>query len=199
MPKLKVQAFSMSIDGHGAGPDQSLENPLGLGGRSLHEWYLHTRSFQQMVGGEGGSTGVDEDFAQRSFANIGVPDGHHQISHHDEDPEKLRKIALIDRFYLRQLGYFLDKLKSIKEGDGTLLDHSMIVYGGGISDPNRHDHSKLPVILAGRANGTLNPGRHIVASNDGELPMTNLYLAMLERMGVNAERVGDSTGVLTEI
>jgi hypothetical protein len=139
------------------------------------------------------------DGSNRSFADIGVSDGHHQISHHDSDPEKLRKIALIDRFYMRQLSYFLAKMKSIKEGEGTLLDHSMIVYGGGISDGNRHDHGRLPILLAGRGNGTLKPGRHIEASKDGELPMTNLYLAMLERMGVQAERVGDSTGVLEGI
>lgn len=137
------------------------------------------------------------DGSNRSFSEIGVPDGHHSISHHQRNPEKLRKIGEIDRFYLKQLGYFLAKLKSTKDGDGSLLDNSMIVYGGGISDGDRHDHSRLPVILAGKGGGTLTTGRRIVL--DGEVPMTNLYLSMLDRMGVRAERVGDSTGKLESI
>lgn len=134
------------------------------------------------------------DGSNRSFSEIGVPDGHHSISHHQRDAEKLRKIGEIDRFYLKQLGWFLAKLKATKDGEGSLLDNSMIVYGGGISDGDRHDHSRLPVILAGKGGGTLTPGRRIVL--DGEVPMTNLYLSMLERMGVKAERIGDSTGRL---
>ena len=138
------------------------------------------------------------DGSNRSFPEIGVPENHHGISHHQHDPEKLRKIALIDGFYLRQLGYFLTKLKSIKEGEGNLLDNSMIIYGGGISDPDRHDHSHLPVILAGHGRGTLNPGSHI-ALQAGETPMTNLYVSLLERMGVQADHIGDSTGKLEGI
>ena len=138
------------------------------------------------------------DGSNRSFPEIGVPENHHGISHHQHDPEKLRKIALIDGFYLRQLGYFLDKLKSVKEGEGNLLDNSMIVYGGGLSDPDRHDHSHLPVILAGRGRGTLTPGSHI-ALQANETPMTNLYLSLLDRMGVQADHVGDSTGKLEGI
>lgn len=134
------------------------------------------------------------DGSNRSFSEIGVPEGHHSISHHQRNPDKLTKIAAIDRFYLKQFGYFLGKLKSIKDGDGTLLDNSMIVYGGGISDGDRHDHSRLPVILAGKGGGTLTPGRRLVL--EGEVPMTNLYMSMLDRMGVKAGHVGDSTGRL---
>lgn len=134
------------------------------------------------------------DGSNRSFSEIGVPEGHHSISHHQRNPEKLGKIGAIDRFYLKQFGYFLDKLKTVKDGEGRLLDNCMIVYGGGISDGDRHDHSQLPVILAGQAGGTIQSGRRIVL--DGEVPMTNLYLAMLDRLGVKAERVGDSTGRL---
>jgi hypothetical protein len=134
------------------------------------------------------------DGSNRSFPELGVPDAHHSLSHHQSDPQKLAKIAKIDQFYLRQFGYFLDKMKAVKEGDSTLLDNSMIVFGGGIGDGNRHNHDNLPILLAGRAGGTLTPGRRIVLP--GETPMTNLYLAMLERMGVPAEKVGDSTGRL---
>ena len=113
---------------------------------------------------------------------------------HQSDPQKLAKIAKIDQFYLRQFGYFLDKMKAVKEGDSTLLDNSMIVFGGGIGDGNRHNHDNLPILLAGRAGGTLTPGKRMVLP--GETPMTNLYLSMLDRMGVPAEKVGDSTGKL---
>jgi Protein of unknown function (DUF1552) len=137
------------------------------------------------------------DGSNRSFGDIGVSEGHHQLSHHQNDADKLRRIALIDRFYVEQFAYFLDKLRNTKEQGKSLLDSSMIVWGSAIRDGNRHDHDDLPVILAGRGNGTLNPGR--VMTTPGETPMTNLYLAMLERMSVKAERIGDSTGVLAGI
>jgi hypothetical protein len=134
------------------------------------------------------------DGSNRSFPDIGVPDAHHGISHHQRDAQKLAKLGKIDRFYLRQLAYFLDKLKSTKEGEGNLLDNSMIVWGGGIGDPDRHNHDNLPILVAGRAGGTWTPGKRVVLPS--ETPMTNLYLSMLDRMGVRAEKVGDSTGVL---
>jgi hypothetical protein len=134
------------------------------------------------------------DGSNRSFPEIGVPDAHHYLSHHQSDPQKLAKIAKIDQFYLRQFGYFLDKMKSIKEGDATLLDHSMIVFGGAIGDGNRHNHNNLPILLAGGGNGTITHGKRQVLPTD--TPMTNLYLSMLDRLGVPAERVGDSTGKL---
>lgn len=134
------------------------------------------------------------DGSNRSFPELGVPDAHHYLSHHQSDPQKLEKIAKIDQFYLRQFGYFLDKMKAVKEGDTTLLDSSMIVFGGGIGDGNRHNHDNLPILLAGRAGGTFTPGKRVVLP--GETPMTNLYLSMLDRLGVPAEKVGDSTGKL---
>lgn len=137
------------------------------------------------------------DGSNRSFPEIGVPDAHHNISHHQNNPEKLDKIAKIDLFYVQQFAWFLQRMKESQEGGKSLLDSSMIVYGGGISDGNTHDHDRLPVILAGRANGRLNPGRHLNLKD--KVPMTNLYLAMLERMGVKAERIGDSTGVLGDV
>jgi hypothetical protein len=137
------------------------------------------------------------DGSNRSFPELGVADAHHNLSHHQNNPEKLEKIAKIDRFYMEQFAYFLQRMKDTKEGEKSLLDSSMIVYGGGISDGNTHHHDRLPVILAGHGNGQLSSGRHIVLPE--ETPMTNLYLAMLDKMGVNAERVGDSTGVLAGI
>ena len=130
-------------------------------------------------------------------AEIGLPEGHHGLTHHSGDKEKIEKVTRINCYHIQSLVYALDKLKSVKEGDGTLLDHSMIVYGSGISDGNRHDHSDLPIILAGRANGKLKPGRHIRYATG--TPMADLFVAMLDRMGVEAPRFGDSTGKLDRL
>ncbi len=134
------------------------------------------------------------DGSNRTFPEVGVNDAHHGFSHHQHSPEKLEMLAKVDEFYSAQFAYFLEKLKSIKEGSGTLLDHSMIVFGAGISDPDRHNHNDLPILLAGRGGGTLTPGRHIIMPD--ETPLTNLYLSMLGRMGVSAEKIGDSSGTL---
>jgi hypothetical protein len=137
------------------------------------------------------------DGSNRPYPNLGVSDGHHDLSHHGNDSAKKEKIAKINRFHITQLAYFLEKLRSIKEGDGTLLDNCMIVYGAAISDGNRHNHDDLPILLAGGGGGTLHPGRHVKLEK--ETPMTNLYLSMLDRLNVPAERVGDSTGKLDDI
>lgn len=137
------------------------------------------------------------DGSNRSFRDIGVPEGHHGLSHHRDDKNKVAKLAKIDRFYADQFGYFLKKLKSIREADGSpLLDHCMIVYGSGISDGNRHRHSNLPVLLAGGKAAGLSVGRR---RDYGGAPLTNLYLALLERMDVEAEQLGDSTGKLADV
>ena len=137
------------------------------------------------------------DGSNRSFRDIGVPEGHHSLSHHKNDPEKIKKLARIDQFYSEQFAYFLQNLSTTKELDGSrLLDHCMIVFGGGISDGNRHRHSDLPVLLAGGHAHGLSNGRHI---DYDSVPMTNLYLGILDKVGVNASQVGDSTGVIKDI
>jgi len=137
------------------------------------------------------------DGSNRQYPFIGVRDGHHDLSHHGGDEEKKEKIAKINRFHITQFAYFLQKLKSVKEGDGTLLDNCMIVYGSGLGDGNRHNHDNLPVLLAGKGGGTLQSGRHVRFSK--ETPMANLFLSMLERVGAPTERLGDSTGLLTQL
>ncbi|HVX83275.1 MAG TPA: DUF1552 domain-containing protein [Phycisphaerae bacterium] len=132
------------------------------------------------------------DGSNRPYPQIGVSDGHHDLSHHRNDEHKKALIAKINAFHTTQLAYFLNKLKSIKEGDGNLLDNSMICYGSAISDGNQHLHSNLPVLLAGRGGGTLTPGRH-VKFDDGT-PMANLYVSLLNRLGVSAKKFGDSSG-----
>jgi hypothetical protein len=134
------------------------------------------------------------DGSNRSYRNVDVADGHHDLSHHGGDPLKQARIARINRFHLTQFAYLVDRLKGIKEGDGTLLDHSMILFGSGISDGNLHSHDHLPILLAGKAHGTVKPGRHLRFAE--ETPLTNLYVSMLKRMGVSVERFGDSTGEL---
>lgn len=137
------------------------------------------------------------DGSNRPYPFIGVHEGHHDLSHHEGKEEKKQKIARINRFHVTQFAYFLKRLRGIKEGEGSLLDNCMLVYGSGIADGNAHNHDNLPVLLAGRGAGTLHPGRHV--KFEGKIPMANLYLAMLERMSVPAEHLGDSTGRLTDV
>ncbi len=137
------------------------------------------------------------DGSNRSFPDIGVPEGHHSLSHHRENKNTIVKLAKIDRFYADQFAYFLKKIKSVREVDGSsMLDHCMIVYGGGISDGNRHGHEKLPILLAGGRAAGLSAGRRHDFKGK---PLANLYLSLLERMGVDADVLGDSTGKLVNI
>jgi hypothetical protein len=130
----------------------------------------------------------------KNYRRINVPEGHHDLSHHGGNPEKLEKISNINRFHIQQLSYLLQKMKSIQEGDRTLLDNSMICYGSGLSDGNRHNHDNLPVLLAGGGGGSLVTGRHV--RYDLETPMCNLFMSMLDRVGAKVPFIGDSTGVL---
>ena len=132
--------------------------------------------------------------SNRSYRNIGIGDGHHSLSHHQGDHVKQMKIREINRFHIQQFAYLLERLRSIPEGDGTLLDHSMLVYGGGLGDGNRHNHDDLPILMAGRGNGTIQTGRHLNFA--AETPMANLLVSMLHRMDAPVDSFGDSTGPL---
>ena len=135
--------------------------------------------------------------SNRSYREVGVKEGHHQISHHRNEQDKMDQLQKIDQYLVEQFSKFLQKLQSTKEGNTTLLDQSMIVYGCSISDGNRHQHDQLPVLLAGRGGNTITSGRHLDLKK--EVPMANLYLSMLDRMGAKLDRFGDSTGVLETI
>lgn len=138
------------------------------------------------------------DGSNRSFNEIGVSDGHHNISHHQGNRDNLKKIAKIDEFYMQQLSYFLGQLKNTEDVDGkSLLHNSMIVYGGCISDGDRHNHDDLPIVVAGHGGGAFKPGRHVDLGEN--VPMSNLYLRMLDELGVKQKRFGDSTGALRKI
>lgn len=132
--------------------------------------------------------------SNRSYRNVGASDGHHSLSHHQGSHEKQMQIREINRFHVRQFAYVLNKLKSVREGEGTLLDNCMILYGSGLADGDRHEHENLPLVLAGRGGGTIVPGRHIRYGL--ETPMTNLLVSMLDRAGAPVRSLGDSTGAL---
>jgi len=133
--------------------------------------------------------------SNRPYPFIGVSEGHHDLSHHGYDHKKQMKIREINRFHVSQYAYLLGKLKSIREGDGTLLDSCMVAYGSANSDGNRHNHDDLPILLAGKAGGTLKTGRHLRYPR--ETPLSNLWLAMLDRVGAKVSELGDSTGRLS--
>ncbi len=135
--------------------------------------------------------------SNKSYPELGVNEGHHELSHHGHDPEKIRKVRAINQFHVAQLAYLLKRLKGIREGDGTLLDHCMIAYGSGNSDGDRHNHDDLPILLAGGGGGTIATGRHIRFKD--ETPVTNLWTSLLERMDVRVPLVGDSTGTLAAL
>lgn len=138
------------------------------------------------------------DGSNRSFAEIGVPEGHHDLSHHAEDTVKIQKISDIDLWYVKQFARFLERLRDTRDVDGnSLLQNSMILYGSGNADGNRHTHVNLPLVLAGGGGGTLTPGRYV---KHGSQPTSNLFLSLADRMGVaGLERFGDSSGRLANI
>jgi hypothetical protein len=130
----------------------------------------------------------------RPYPEIGIPDAHHPLTHHGNNPEKIAKVVQIEAHQSRMFAYYMDKLQSTPDGEGSLLDHMMIVYGGGISNGNIHSYDDLPIILAGGAGGQISGGVHHRYA-DGT-PMANLYLTLLDKLGVGVENFGDSTGRL---
>ncbi len=137
---------------------------------------------------------MSRELSPRTFPNIGVPDQHHAVSHHRNDPELIAKKAKIDTYQVQLLAYFLEKLKATPDGDGSLLDHSLILYGGGMGNGNLHRHTDLPCLLAGKLCGQFKTGRHLAYPQN--TPMTNLLLTILEKVGVRPDTLGDSTGKL---
>ena len=138
------------------------------------------------------------DGSNRSYKAIGVAEGHHDLSHHGGDKEKHEKIKKINRFHLSLFAGFLERLNAVKDSDGSsILDNSMVVYGSGIGDGNRHNHDDLPILVAGKGGRTLKTARHVRYPK--ETPLTNLYVSLLERMDVKVESFGDSTGRLTDL
>jgi hypothetical protein len=146
-----------------------------------------TRIVTMMMGREG---------SMRTYPEIGVPDPHHPLTHHRNNAEWIEKVTQVNTMHVKLFAGFVQKMKDTPDGDGSLLDHSMIVYGSGLSDGNRHTHEDLPILLVG-GGGNFRLGTHIVYPKD--TPMTNLFLTMLDRMGVQPEKLGDSTGQIEHL
>ena len=146
-----------------------------------------TRVATLMIGREG---------SLRTYPEIGVPDPHHPLTHHRNNPLWIEKVTKVNVFHMELFAKFIGRLAETPDGDGTLLDHSMVVYGSGIADGNKHTHSNLPILVAGHGGGMAG-GRHMVFP-DGT-PMTNLYLTLLDRVGVRESAIGDSTGRIEQL
>jgi len=135
---------------------------------------------------------LSRDVCQRLYPESGVKTPFHVLSHHGETGAKLAEFAKLNRYHVSKLGYFLDKLKSTPDGDGNLLDHSLVLYGSPMGDSNVHNHKRVPLLLAGHANGRIKGNLNVIAKD--ETPMANVLLTAVRRLGMNLESVGDSTG-----
>jgi len=140
---------------------------------------------------------VSREVSNRTYTQVGVTDGHHAISHHQNRAEKMAKNVLIQTFNVNQFKGFLEKLKAMPDGDGSLLDHTLLLYGSNMSNSNAHDHYPLPNLVVGGAAGTMKGGRHLKYAD--HTPMTNLLITMLDKVGVKQESLGDSTGTLENL
>jgi hypothetical protein len=134
------------------------------------------------------------EVSNRSYPQIGVPDQHHPVSHHRNDPALIEKKTKIDAYHVSFLAYLAEKMQATPDGDGTLLDHSLLMYGGGMGDGNLHRHTDLPCVLVGSLGGGVKGGRHIAYPSG--TPMTNLLVTVLDKLGVEIAKIGDSTGPL---
>src|SRR4029079_15030720 len=139
---------------------------------------------------------IAREGSTRTYPEIGVADPHHPLTHHRNNPEWIEKVTQVNAHHMELFAGFVKKMKATPDGDGTLLDHTVIVYGSGLSDGNKHTHEDLPGVLIGRGGG-FKLGRHVVYPED--TPMTNLYLTLLDRMGVQTEQLGDSTGAIDHL
>jgi hypothetical protein len=134
--------------------------------------------------------------SNRTYPEIGVPDPHHPLSHHGNDPDKIARMAKINAFHVSLFAYYLERLKATPDGNGSLLDHSLILYGSGIGNPNIHDHTNLPILVAGGAAGGMKGGR--IRYNE-PVPLANLHLTLLDKVGVKIDSFADSTGKINEL
>ena len=140
---------------------------------------------------------MSREVSPRTYPELGIPDPHHGLSHHRNNPKQIEKLSRVNHYHIQQFAYFLDKLRSTPDGDGSLLDHMTILYGCGISDGNQHLHTNLPILVAGGGAGRISGGRHVRYA-EGTL-LTNLQLTLLDKVGVPTESLGDSTGQLEHL
>lgn len=137
------------------------------------------------------------ELSQRTYPQVGSPDPHHSVSHHQNERPKIEALTRIQTYHMKLFSYYLERLHATPDGDGSLLDHALILYGSNMSNSNLHNHFPLPVLLAGGAAGRLEGNRHLKCPD--HTPMSNLLLSLLTKLDVPVDRVGDSTGVLSEL
>ena len=181
-------------------PLPDLDRPVGV--PAAYAEHARLMFDLQMLAWQGDITRIitfqlARETSNRTYPEIGVPDPHHPISHHGNDPDKIARMAKINAFHVSLFAEFLQKLKETPDGDGSLLDHSLLLYGSGIGNPNIHDHTNLPVIVAGGAAGGMKGNRHI--RYEKPTPLANLHLTLLDKVGVRLDSFADSTGKLDEL
>jgi hypothetical protein len=197
----EIESRIQQSEKKGEGPDPGGDTPAGI--PATYREHIRLMCDMMALAFQTDSTRVAtlilaHDGSNKAFPEIGIPEGHHFLSHHQGKADRLDKVAQIDLFYMQEYARLLEKLDQSKDIDGrSILDNSMIVYGCGNGDGNRHNHDNLPLILAGGGGGTLNPGRYVKGKST---PMSNLFLGMIDRFGIDGvDRFGDSTGQLESI
>jgi hypothetical protein len=194
----EVERRIQSVEGRGAADLPTLDRPAGIPDRfDVHvklmydlQWLAFRADLTRVT-----TFMLGRELNFRTYPEIGILEGHHGLSHHSDNPTQLAKYAKLNTYQTELFAGFLAKLRDTAEGDGTLLDHSLFLYGAGLSNPNLHAHYDLPLAVVGGAAGRLQGGRHLVYP--GETPMTNLLVSMLDKAGVPADKIGDSTGRLS--
>ncbi len=193
----RIQTAERKVDDN---PLPDLDRPVGV--PAAYADHARLMFDLQLLAFQGDITKVvsfqlAREASNRTYPEIGVPDPHHPISHHGNDPEKLEKVAKINRFHVSLFAEFLERMDQIPEANGTLLDHSLYMYGSGMGDPHKHDHSDLPIVVAGGGAGQMLGGRHIQFKDP--TPLSNLHLTLLNKVGVPLETFSDSTGTVEEL
>jgi hypothetical protein len=190
------QAESNAVDN----PLPDLDRPLGV--PAAYADHAKLMFDLQVLAMQGDITRIctfqlARETSNRTYPETGVSDPHHPLSHHGNDPEKIARMAKINAYHVSLFSYYLQRLKATPDGDGSLLDHSLIMYGSGIGNPNVHDHTNLPVLVAGGAAGGMKGGRHIRYKDP--VPLANLHLTLLDKVGVRIDSFADSNGKITEL
>ncbi len=193
----RIQKAEADVAGN---PLPDLDRPLGV--PAAYADHARLMFDLQVLAMQGDITRVTtfqlaRETSNRTYPEIGVSDPHHPLSHHGNDPDKIARMAKINAFHVSLFAYFLGRLKATPEGNGTLLDHSLLLYGSGIGNPNVHDHTNLPILVAGGAAGGMKGGRHIRYNQP--TPLANLHLTLLNKVGVNLDRFADSNGKMDEL
>ena len=183
--------------GFAENPEPDIDRPMGVPAKYAD----HARLMfdLQVLAMQGDVTRIStfqlaRETSNRTYPEIGVPDPHHPLSHHGNDPAKIERMSKINAFHVSLFAEYLEKLSATEDGEGSLLDHSLILYGSGIGNPNVHDHTNLPILLAGGGGTGIQGNRHI--RYDDPVPLANLHLSLLHHVGVKEEKFGDSDGVI---